>query len=114
MRPSVVPSSTCQSGWYCAASTTVAICVLSPISARKNATSDAANAPRTPPRSTASSSMRSGLSAQSPTAAKLSATSQTSVACGRRAAASAPSQDASAWFASVAIAMPAAIANGCR
>ena len=45
--PSVVPSTTGTKAWYCAASATVATWVLSPISARKNATSVV---PKTPMR----------------------------------------------------------------
>ena len=43
--PSVVPSTTQASAWNCAASATVATCVLSPISTRKNATAVATNTP---------------------------------------------------------------------
>jgi RNA chaperone Hfq len=70
--PSVVPSTTGTKAWYCAASATVAIWVLSPISARKKATSVV---PKTPMRANLASlsSNLSGISVQIAMAMKDSA-----------------------------------------
>ena len=81
--PSVVPITTAASEANLAASTTVATCVLSPISARKNATTVT---PNTPQRDVGGgwspSSSLSGFSAHSATAKNDSATTQRRISAG--------------------------------
>src|SRR4029078_3282993 len=74
--PSVVPTTTAASDANLAASITVAICVLSPISARKNAPTVTPNTPHVDAGGASSSSSLSGLSAHAATAKKESASSQ--------------------------------------
>ncbi len=93
----------------CAASTTVATCVLSPISARKNATTVTPNTPHRVAGGGSSSSSVSGFSAQIATAKNDSATSQVSTPGGTNDRKRLPRKPASAWFASVATRMPAMI-----
>ena len=62
--PSVVPMTTVTGDAKCAAMATVAICVLSPISARKNVTSVAPKTPKRPAARVSSSSILSGISVQ--------------------------------------------------
>ncbi len=112
--PSVVPSTTATSDGNRAASTTVATCVLSPISARKNATTVTPKTPQRVAGGGSSASSLSGRSAQSATAKNDSATSHRSTSDGTNERNRLPRKPASAWLASVATRMPAMIGSGFR
>ena len=111
--PSVVPATTCHSGSYWAASTTVATWVLSPISTMKKATRVARKGPKRGALASSSSSL-SGTRAQAATARKDSATPQRSHCGSTQPDTSAPSQPASAWLRMVATRMPATMGQGLR
>src|SRR5690606_20494465 len=98
---------------YCAASATVAACVLSPISTRKNAINVVRNAPSRVAGLSMSSAL-SGISVQAAMTRKPQPTIQRIVPGPRAAATKCPAAPASVWFASVATTMPSTTGSGLR
>ena len=113
--PSVVPATTQNQAWYWAASMTVAICVLSPISARKKASTVV---PKMPSRgalpSSSPSSSWSGINIQAAMARKETPRTQRSTSGPSKVVTQVPSAPASAWLAKVATRMPATMGQGLR
>ncbi|MNS83443.1 hypothetical protein D3C72_1172300 [compost metagenome] len=112
--PRVVPMITSHNSGYCAASITVAICVLSPISARKNAISVVRNGPNLRAVLASSSSILSGTRVHSAVAAKLAARIQCNIVSEKKLPTQAPTAPAAAWLARVAATIPAMIGQGLR
>ncbi|MOA30522.1 hypothetical protein D3C78_1516180 [compost metagenome] len=99
---------------YLAASTTVAICVLSPISARKKATSVVPKTPQREAEEVSSSSSLSGISIHTAMPMKHRASTQRRVCGPRTVVTQAPAAPARAWLASVAARMPSTMGQGLR
>ena len=113
--PSVVPATTATSELYFAASATVAICVLSPISSRKNAISVVPNTPKRGAASCfSSSSYLSGTSVQAAIAMNDRPRIQRIAVGPTSAEIQAPAAPASAWLTSVATRMPRMMGTGLR
>src|SRR5262245_627512 len=108
--PRVVPMVTCTVDANRAPRATVASCVLSPISARKNTTVVVTRGPQR--RWSVGASTRSGTSVQIPKAMKLRPRTQETVSGSKRAAPQAPTVDASAWLKSVARRIPSITSHG--
>src|ERR1039457_892277 len=110
--PRVVPSVTVMALWKRAPSATVANWVLSPISARKNSTTVVSSGPK---RAGLSSSSRvSGRRVHSPKPMNVAARIPAMALAGMCAEIQTPTDDASAWLASVASRMPAMTVHGRR
>ena len=109
IKPAILPTTTSRIDWYFAAKRTVAICVLSPISAKKNRTTVAINAPYFSHLPSGSSSL-SGNSSHNPTAIKLPPTTHFMTSGEIADASQTPSAAETRWFNRVAIKIPATIA----
>ena len=92
----------------------MAICVLSPISARKNATTVTTNTLRSDTGGASDSSNWSGFSAHAATAKNDSASPQRRISGATASRTHWPSHAATVWLASVATRMPAMIGHGLR
>ncbi|EWS59935.1 hypothetical protein Y695_04600 [Hydrogenophaga sp. T4] len=109
-----MPATTATRGAYWAPSATVAICVLSPISARKNTQVVVANTPSCPLGAASTSSSLSGISIQPAMAMNETPSTQRITSGPTVAMTQAPTAPARAWLSSVATRMPQMMGQGLR
>lgn len=108
--PAVVPAVTISGLAYFAPRATVASCVLSPISARKNATRVVRKAPNLP--ASLSSSSLSGINIQTANARNVPAKIHARICGDTNEESQPPAQDARAWLSKVAARMPPMMVQG--